>query len=129
MRTLGILFAVYTAASLLHFVHNAEYLGDYPNMPASITRGAVYWTWLAQACIGAAGCVLLARSSRLAGLVLVGVYAALGFDGLAHYALAPISAHTIAMNATIWAEAVAGAALLGATGWLMLKGKSRRAPC
>lgn len=126
MRTLGFLFAVYTAASLLHFVHNAEYLADYPNIPASITRGAVYGTWLAQACVGVAGCLLLARGFRFAGLILVGAYAALGFDGLAHYALAPVSEHTIAMNATIWAEVVAGAALLSATGFLMLKGKAWR---
>ena len=40
-----------------------------------------------------------------------GLYAALGFYGLAHYAVAPVVAHSLAMNLTIGCE-VAAAALL-----------------
>jgi hypothetical protein len=108
---LGGLLLLYLAASLVHFVHNAEYLGDYPNLPAWLGRADVYLAWLALAAVGAAGWVLYRIGRRLAGLVLIGAYAAFGFDGLLHYTRAPFAAHTPAMNFTIWFE-VATAALL-----------------
>lgn len=101
--------AVYCAASLIHFVHNAQYIGEYPNLPAWLTRSKVYLAWLAITSVGAAGVLLLKRGRRLAGLVLVAVYAALGFAGLDHYWLAAISAHSSAMNATIAFEVTAAA--------------------
>ena len=104
------------AASLLHHVHNAEFLQDYPNLPASLSRGQVYAAWLGEAAIGAAGWVLFRLNFRQIGLAAIGLYALIGFSGLAHYALAPLSAHTLAMNATIWLEAVAAALLLVAVG-------------
>jgi hypothetical protein len=36
----------YAAASLVHFVHNAEFLADYPSMPAWLSRATVYGAWL-----------------------------------------------------------------------------------
>src|SRR5688572_18585339 len=115
-----LLLAVYCGASLVHFVHNAEFLSDYPNLPAWLTRSTVYLAWLAIAAVGAAGLLFLKSRFRLVGLLLIGGYAALGFDGLGHYARAPVSAHTLAMNATIWFEVVAAAALLTATAALVL---------
>ena len=109
---LGGLLLLYLAASLLHFVHNAEYLGDYPNLPAWLGRADVYFAWLALAAVGAAGWVLYRIGRRLAGLVLIGGYAAFGFDGLLHYTRAPFAAHTPAMNFTIWFEVAAAALLL-----------------
>jgi len=47
----------------------------------------------------------------LAGLCAVAVYAGLGFDGLLHYTLAPFSAHSWAMNLTIWFEVITAAVL------------------
>jgi hypothetical protein len=111
--TLAFLLA-YAAASLLHFAHNAEYLKDYPNLPASWTRADVYLAWLAQAAVGLAGYVLLRAGWQRTGLALIGAYALTGFFGLAHYHVAPAAAHTMAMNATIGLEAVAGALLLAA---------------
>ena len=102
------------AASLLHFVHNAEFLHEYPNMPASLTRAGVYATWLAQALIGLVGYVLLRRGWGQTGLVLIGAYALVCFGGLAHYVVAPVSAHSWAMHATIWLEVVTAALLLTA---------------
>jgi hypothetical protein len=60
--------------------------------------------------IGAAGYALIRSRYQLAGLVVFALYAVLGFDGLGHYTVAPLSAHTRAMNATIWLEV--GTALL-----------------
>lgn len=111
-QTLIALVLMHTAASLLHFVHNAAFLGDYPNMPASISPAGIYGAWLAEAAIGALG-VLLCLRGRSAGLVLIAVYALLGFGGLDHYMLAPVSAHTLAMNATIWLETGTAVVLLG----------------
>ena len=106
------LLLLYVAASLLHFVHNAEYLADYPNLPTWLSRADVYLVWLALAAIGAAGWALYRFGQRLAGLLLIGTYAAVGFDGLLHYTRAPLAAHTQAMNFTIWFEVAAAALLL-----------------
>lgn len=106
------LLLLYLAASLLHFTHNAEYLRDYPNLPDSLTRTSVYLAWCGQTLVGILGYLLYRWRRRLIGLALLGVYAALGFDGLLHYTQAPMEAHTTAMNFTIWFEVVAAALLL-----------------
>ena len=97
-----VLLAVYAAASLVHFVHNAEYLTDYPNLPSWFTRSGVYLTWAALASFGLVGLVLYRCGRPIAGLLLFGLYAAFGFDGLLHYTRAPLGAHSSAMNLTIW---------------------------
>ena len=117
------LVLLHTAASLLHFVHNATYLADYPNMPTWLSPMGVYGALLAEAAIGAAGVWLWLRG-RVFGLAMIAIYAVLGFGGLDHYTLAPMSAHTIAMNATIWLETATGIALLVFTFW-MLAARSR----
>ena len=94
---------------------NAEFVADYPNLPAWITHSTVYGAWFAVTSVGVAGIVLVQLRLRLLGLVFIAGYATLGFAGLDHYWAAPMSAHTSAMNATIWLEAVAAAALLLAT--------------
>ena len=56
---------------------------------------------------------LIRRSGReLIGLGVIAAYAAFGFDGFAHYTLAAMAAHTVAMNVTIWGEAIAATMLL-----------------
>jgi hypothetical protein len=113
-RALPGLLIAYCAASLLHFSHNAEYLADYPNLPAWLSRSQVYVAWLVILAIGVLGYVLYRQGYRLVGLVILAVYAGLGFDGLLHYTRAPLAAHTAAMNFTIWSEVVAAAVLLTA---------------
>ena len=112
-RSLLALVVIHAAASLLHFVHNATFLADYPNMPDWITPGGVYAVWLGEAAIGAVGVILLIRGRTMLGLALIAIYAVLGLGGLDHYTLASISAHTLAMNATIWLETATGLILLG----------------
>jgi hypothetical protein len=109
---LALLLLLYLAASLLHFAHNAEFLGDYPNLPAWLTPSAVYLTWASLAVVGLGGFGIYLRGRQGLGLCLIGVYAAFGFDGLLHYSRAAFGAHTAAMNFTIWFEVVAAAALL-----------------
>ena len=116
-RTLLALVLVHAAASLVHFVHNATFLADYPNMPIWITPGGIYAVWLAEAAVGAAGVWLFLRG-RMIGLALIAIYAVLSFAGLDHYMLAPISAHTVAMNATIWLETATGVVLLAFAAWM-----------
>jgi hypothetical protein len=111
-HTLLLLMIVYGAASLLHFVHNAVYIQSYPNLPTWITPLGVYASWCAIASVGVLGYWLFLRISRPIGLVLIAVYALLGFGGLDHYVIAPMGAHSIVMNATILAEVVAAAVLL-----------------
>jgi len=106
------LMLIYGAASLLHFSHNALYLHDYPNLPAWLTSGGVWGAWVIVAGTGAAGYWIYSRLSRAAGLVLIAVYAAFGLAGLDHYTVAPVSAHTVAMNLTILLEVATAVVLL-----------------
>jgi len=106
------LLLLYAATSLLHFAHNARYLADYPNLPPWLSQADVYLSWGALTLLGIAGFVLYRRLHRATGLLLLCVYALIGFDGLLHYGRAPMAAHTAMMNFTIWAEVVAAALLL-----------------
>lgn len=123
------LLAVYFLASLAHFAHNAEYIAYYPNMPAWLTRDKVYLAWLVVTSIGVAGLIVLRLKMHALSSVLIAVYGALGLDGLAHYALALCSQHTIITNITIWSEASAGFALLVAAALVSRGRRSRRQCC
>jgi hypothetical protein len=112
MRTLNTLLLLYAAASLLHFIHNAEFLSAYPGLPASWSRWTVYLAWLAMTSVGVLGWVLLQRRQEWFGLLLLAAYAAFGLDSLGHYVLAPLSQHTLMMNASILAEVIAAALVM-----------------
>jgi len=111
-RALLTFMIAYGAASLAHFVHNAVYIDVYPNLPAWLTPVVVYASWLAIAGTGAFGYWLHRRGSRVVGLAVIGMYALLGFGGLDHYAVAPVAAHSMAINATILGEVIAASVLL-----------------
>ena len=111
-RALPVLLLAYAAASLVHFVHNAEFVSDYPNLPATWTRADVYVAWLAVSAVGMTGWVALVRGFTRPGLAILAAYAALGLDSLGHYVLAPLSSHTLAMNATILLEVTAAGLVL-----------------
>lgn len=108
-RVLLVLLLFYAAASLVHFVHNAEYLGAYPNLPESWSRAGVYLGWLVLSTVGLSGWCFVQGGYRRSGFLLLGVYALLGLDSLGHYVLASPSAHTLGMNATILLEVSAAA--------------------
>ena len=128
-RTLPWLLLLYCGASLLHFVHNAEYVADYPNLPAWLSRVSIYLAWCAIFAIGLGGYLIFRRRRMLPGLVLLAIYTTLGLDGLLHYGRAPMSAHTFGMNLTIWTEVVTAGLALGAVLWLAACGLgSHRAP-
>ena len=111
-RTLFVVLVCYAVASLVHFAHNAEFLADYPGLPASWSRGGVYLAWAAMSLVGLAGWLLTIRGYRLAGRLVLAGYAALGLDSLGHYVTAPFSMHGPAMNATILLEVTAAAVVL-----------------
>lgn len=117
------------SASLTHFFHNAEFCGDYPNLPAWITRGSVWLAWTGITLVGGAGVWLFHAGHRKSGLGVLAVYGALGCDGLGHYSLAPMARHTVMMNFAIWFEVLAGLALfavsLGALA-VEVRGRTRR---
>jgi len=114
------LLVLYGVASFAHFAHNAEFLADYPNLPAWLTRTQVYAVWFGITAIGVLGYCLLRARRRLPGLVVLAVYAAIGFDGLLHYTRAPFADHTGTMHLTIWSEVVAAALVLAAVLWLLV---------
>lgn len=115
------LAALYLLASLGHFAHNAEFICSYPNLPAWLSSAQVYGAWLAVTAVGGLALWLVRRGHRLLGLLGMAAYAALGFDGLGHYALAPMALHTLAANVTILSEVAAGAVLLAVTLALMVR--------
>ena len=122
-ETLPWVFVLYAAATLLHFAHNAEYLAQYPHLPPSWSRADVYAAWGALMALGLTGYGLYGLGGRGVGLVILGVYATLGFGGLLHYTRAPMAHHSAMMNLTIWAEALAGSLLLANV--LVLRGNGR----
>ena len=124
-RHVWVFVALYFAASLAHFSHNAEYIAFYPNMPSWLTREQVYLVWLAITGVGAMGLALLRHGRTVAGAVCLLAYGALGLDGLGHYSLALCSEHTLATNVTIWAEAVTGLGLAVCCGALVISGARR----
>ena len=115
------LILVYGAASLAHFVHNAVYLEFYPNMPTWLTPLGVLGSWLVIAATGAVGYWLFRKGLAVVGLAVLALYAALGFAGLDHYAIAPVDAHSFAMNATIGGEVIAASVLLVVIAWMALR--------
>lgn len=118
------LVLLYGAASLIHFSHNAEFLSEYPNLPAWFTRAGVYGAWVGVTAIGVVGYLLLRARYARTGLLLLVVYGAFGLDGLSHYALAPPSAHTWTMNFTIGFEAVMGGVLIAAVVVALFRSRS-----
>ena len=121
-KVLLVLLLSYGAASLIHFIHNAEFLTDYPNLPQSWSRTGVYLVWAGMTIVGVSGWLLIRRGYQRAGLLIVAVYAALGIDSLGHYVLASLSAHTAAMNATILLEvATAGVLFIETLRLLVLR--------
>jgi uncharacterized membrane protein len=106
------LAAAYFLASLGHFTHNAEFLCEYPNLPEWLTRAKVYLSWIAITSVGAIGFLFVRNGYVRVGLALVAIYAALGFDGLGHYAVAPFGWHSFGANFTIVSEVIAAGALL-----------------
>ena len=111
-KALPFLFVLYCVASLVHFAHNAEFLADYPNLPVWLTRSQVYAAWLGITGIGALGYLLANAKYEVVGFSVIGVYAALGLDGLLHYDRAPVASHTATMNLTIWFEVAAASLVL-----------------
>jgi len=116
-----VLAAAYFLASLGHFTHNAEFICEYPNLPAWLTRAKVYAAWTAITSVGAVGFLLIRRNFMAAGLGLVAIYAALGFDGLGHYTVAPMALHTFGANVSILLEVAAAALLLTVTLYLLAR--------
>ena len=99
---------------------NAEYLCEYLNLPTWLTRAKVYAAWLAITSVGLVGFILIKNNLTSAGLLLIAIYAALGFDGLGHYAVAPMALHTMGANVTILSEVAAAALLLPATVYFLV---------
>lgn len=118
-KLLLVLTAAYFLTSLGHFSHNAEFICEYPNLPAWLTRAQVYAVWAAITSVGVVGLLLMRKKYIAMGLVLMAVYAAMGFDGLGHYAVAPIELHPLMANVTILSEVAAAALLLPVVLWLL----------
>ena len=107
-----LLLVAYGVASLVHFGHNAEFIRDYPGLPATWTRGGVYLARLGMTCVGLFGWWMLHRNWRVAGALVLSGYALLGLDSLGHYVVASMTAHSVMMNVTILAEVICAASVL-----------------
>ena len=118
---------VYLVASLGHFVHNAEFLEQYPNLPDWLTRNRVYLGWFIVTIPSIAAMIAWARGRAGLAFGLLAVWGALGYLGLDHYYVAPVSAHAVLANSSILFEVVAGSVLLLVSiGYLVRLHRSRR---
>jgi hypothetical protein len=125
-RPLLWLTLAYTFASLTHFVHNAEYIAFYPGLPAWMTRETVYLAWLGVGAVGLLSGLLFKLGWRRSALAVLGIYGALGLDGLLHYTLALCAEHTLMTNITIWSEVTTGLILLLCSGALLYRNATGR---
>jgi len=126
MGRLAVALIAYAAAALAHHAHNAHFLDHYPNMPAWLSPAGVYLAWLLATAVGAAGYVLLRGNHRALGMAALFCYGVYGLDALLHYLVAPFSAHTPAMHATIAMEAATAAVLLATLAWIGFSSRSAR---
>ena len=74
-QTLPWVLMAYAAATLLHFAHNAQYLAQYPNLPASWSAPEVYFAWCCITALGVVGYVAYLREHRSFGLTFLALYA------------------------------------------------------
>lgn len=123
-RLLAIFFWLYLLASLVHFIHNAEFIEHYPGLPESWTRSGVYLAWIGLTTIGVSGWIFLRKGYYTTGLLLVLLYAMLGVDSLSHYVVASVGAHTLGMNLTIILEVTAAGLVFVEVIRLLIKRKS-----
>jgi hypothetical protein len=107
------LLLLHMAASLWHHIHNGQFAAEYPNMPTGVPPVVAYIAWGVTTAVGLAGYYAVCNGYRLLGFGAMGLYAAYGLLAFGHYKLAPMSAHSFVMNATILSEALTGALLLG----------------
>ena len=119
-RTLPFLFVAFVAASLIHFIHNAEFLAEYPGLPQTWTRAGVYGAWVGMTFVGLLGWLLVRAGYYVSGLLLIALYAVSGLDSLGHYIVASPSAHTAAMNVTILLEVSTAALLLAESSRMLI---------
>jgi hypothetical protein len=113
-------------ATLVHHAHNAQFLDDYPNMPASLSPALVYLAWLAATAVAFTGYWAVRAGHRIAGGLVLLAYGAYSIDGLMHYTRAPLAAHTPAMNTTIFFEALTGGFLMLVVLWTVFSSRSAR---
>jgi hypothetical protein len=113
----------YMAASFLHHFHNAQFIDEYPNMPTGLPPALAYVVWSAVTMVGLAGYYGVRHGRELLGFAVLALYAAYGLLVLGHYKLAPMSAHTLGANVTIWLELVTAALLLGTVAVFLVRGR------
>jgi hypothetical protein len=114
---------VYMVGSFIHHFHNAQFIDEYPNMPTGFPPAIAYVVWTAVTAVGLAGYYAVRRGHELLGLAVLALYAAYGLLVLGHYKLAPMSAHSVGANVTIWLELVTAALLLGTVIVALVKGR------
>lgn len=107
-RENGLLFVitVYCSVCLYLFMRNMVFIDEYPNMPDWISTIGVTIAWIGITCIGLVCWLLILRDKRFIGLIAIVGYGALSFNGLGHYSLEPVSAHTYIVNLAIWIEVI-----------------------
>jgi len=113
----------YMVGSFVHHFHNAQFIDEYPNMPTGFPPAIAYVVWTTVTAVGLAGYYGVRRGRELLGLALLALYAAYGLLVLGHYKLAPMSAHTLGANVTIWLELLTAALLLGTVTVFLVRGR------
>jgi hypothetical protein len=122
-RRLTWLMLAFAVASLIHFIHNAEFIMEYPGLPKNWTTNGVYGAWLVMTFFGFTSWWVTRTKLKTLGLILVMLYAVCGLDSLGHYWVAPIYAHQTMMNVTILLEVFCALVLFLYAGFYFLKSR------
>lgn len=104
-RGLGWLLIATLAGSILHYVDNLFFFGEYPE-PPWINRTMIDAFWFLMTPLAWVGYRLIRRGMHQAGMFILMVYVACNLLTLGHYRYAPLCGIAARIHAFIWLEAI-----------------------
>ena len=99
------------AITSIHYTDNAIYVDRYPE-PAWITTSGVFITWVIMTLIAAISYWLYSQQYFWWSYLLLGIYSLTGLSSPTHYIYGSMSQFSGKMHLFIWADAIAGLAVI-----------------
>ena len=103
----------------IHFTDNYFFIEQYPQ-PVWITAPSVYQSWLLLTAVGIAGYWLYKFNRFWLAYICLILYSITGLASPGHYLYGSLSQFSLKMHLLIWADGLAGLAVLGFAFWSIL---------